>query len=85
MSKNTLRAVAIAFAVVLPGSAVQAQDNTFKVGAIRYTTHSKTNGISGVGVPAGADAETGDATTLLLTYATYGEYRTRVASVPVTP
>jgi outer membrane protein len=48
--------------------AAQAQDNTFKVGAIRYTTHSKTNGITGVGVPPGADAETGDATTLLLTY-----------------
>ena len=46
----------------------QAQDNIFKVGAIRYTTNSKTNGIQGVGVPPGADAETGDATTLLLTY-----------------
>ncbi len=50
------------------GTAVQAQENTLKVGAIRYTTNSKTSGIQGVGVPAGADAETGDATTLLLTY-----------------
>jgi outer membrane protein len=68
MSKNILRAFALAIAVALPGTAVQAQDNTFKVGVIRYTTNSKTNGISGVGVPAGADAETGDATTLLVTY-----------------
>jgi outer membrane protein len=50
------------------GSTAQAQDNTFKIGAIRYTTNSKTNGIQGAGVPPGADAETGDATTLLLTY-----------------
>lgn len=46
----------------------QAQQNIFKFGAIDYTTHSKTNGIHGIGVPAGADAETGNATTLLLTY-----------------
>ena len=45
-----------------------AQENVFKVGAIYYQTHSKTNGISGIGVPPGADAEVGNATTLLLTY-----------------
>ncbi len=48
--------------------AAHAQQNIFKVGAIEYTTNSKTNGIQGVGVPPGADAETGNATTLLLTY-----------------
>lgn len=68
MMKTRLQAFGIAAALVLPCMAAQAQDNTFKAGAIRYTTHSKTNGISGVGVPPGADAETGDATTLLLTY-----------------
>jgi outer membrane protein len=60
--------VALAAALALGSGAASAQDNTFKVGAIRYTTHSKTSGIQGPGVPAGADAETGDATTLLLTY-----------------
>jgi outer membrane protein len=68
MMKTRLQAFGIAAALALPCMAAQAQDNTFKVGAIRYTTHSKTNGITGVGVPPGADAETGDATTLLLTY-----------------
>jgi outer membrane protein len=60
----------LAAAVLVAGfsTAAQAQENTFKVGAIRYTTNSKTNGIQGAGVPPGADAETGDATTLLLTY-----------------
>jgi outer membrane protein len=60
--------VALAAALALGSGAASAEDNTFKVGAIRYTTHSKTSGIQGAGVPAGADAETGDATTLLLTY-----------------
>lgn len=62
---QVLAAAALATCVA---TAAQAQDNTFKIGAIRYTTNSKTNGIQGVGVPPGADAETGDATTLLLTY-----------------
>lgn len=48
--------------------AAHAQDNSLMVGVTRYTTDSKSNGISGVGVPPGADAETGDATTLLLVY-----------------
>jgi outer membrane protein len=60
--------VALAAALALGSGAASAEDNTFKIGAIRYTTHSKTSGIQGAGVPAGADAETGDATTLLLTY-----------------
>jgi outer membrane protein len=60
--------VALAAALALGCDVASAQDNSFKVGAIRYTTHSKTSGIQGAGVPAGADAETGDATTLLLTY-----------------
>ncbi|HOY37265.1 OmpW family outer membrane protein [Piscinibacter sp.] len=68
MTKITFQACAVAAALALPSVAVQAQENTFKVGAIRYTTNSKTNGIQGAGVPPGADAETGDATTLLLTY-----------------
>ncbi len=63
-----IQVLAAAVLVAGIGSTAQAQDNTFKIGAIRYTTNSKTNGIQGAGVPPGADAETGDATTLLLTY-----------------
>jgi len=53
-------------ASLLACSEAQAQDNIVKLGAIRYTTNSSTSGIKGAGVPAGADAETGDATTLIL-------------------
>lgn len=55
-------------ALGLACGAVQAQDNAVKFGVARYTTHSSTNGVTGVGVPPGADAETGDATTLVVEY-----------------
>jgi len=60
----------LAFGITLAivAGAVQAQENVFKVGAIFYQTHSKTTGIQGIGIPPGADAETGDAWTLLFTY-----------------
>jgi outer membrane protein len=45
-----------------------AQPNIVKGGAIFYQTHSETNGISGIGIPPGADADIGDAWTALLTY-----------------
>jgi outer membrane protein len=48
--------------------AAMAQDNIVKVGAIYYTTHSSTTGIAGIGIPPGADAETGNATTLIFVY-----------------
>ncbi len=55
-------------ATLLACGAVAAQDNVVKLGITEYTTHSKTNGISGIGMPAGADASTGNATTLILVY-----------------
>jgi outer membrane protein len=60
------RALALAFA--LGACAAQAQENTLKLGVTSYTTHSKTDGISGIGVPPGADAETNDATTVIFVY-----------------
>ena len=45
-----------------------APRNTVKLGAIFYQPHAKTSGITGLGVPPGADATIGDATTLLATY-----------------
>lgn len=65
---HKLSTVSAAVLVTLACSSASAQQNIFKIGAIEYTTNSKTNGIHGVGVPPGADAETGNATTLLLTY-----------------
>ena len=57
-------------AAALAGGAftVQAQENVFKIGATRYDTHAKTNGIEGIGVPPGADVKVGDATTVILVY-----------------
>ena len=54
---------AVAFA-----GAAQAQDNTFKAGISRYTTHERSNGVTGIGVPPGADVDVSDATTVVLTY-----------------
>ena len=60
---------AAALAAVLLAPAAQAQAlNTVKIGVIRYAPDAKTSGISGIGVPPGADAEVNGANTLLLTY-----------------
>ena len=68
---NKTRSLAVAWLAVLASSGVHAQSSesavTVKVGLSRYDTHSSTNGISGTGVPPGADAETGDATTVIFT------------------
>lgn len=52
-------------ALLLAGGAAQAQDWTLKVGVTRYDTNSSTTGIQGIGIPAGADAKVGDATTAI--------------------
>ena len=65
---HKLLAPALAAALLLAAGTASAQLNTVKAGAIYYQTHAKTSGISGVGVPPGADADIGSATTLLLTY-----------------
>ena len=66
--KTTLQSLAVALAAMLAAGAASAQSNVLKFGVSQYTTHSRTNGVSGVGVPAGADAETGDATTVIFVY-----------------
>jgi outer membrane protein len=63
-----LRPLALSLAFTVAAGAAHAQDNVFKAGAIFYQTHSKTTGITGIGIPPGADAETGDAWTVLFTY-----------------
>ena len=57
-----------ALAALMVSAAAQAQVSTVKAGAIYYQTHAKTTGITGIGIPPGADATIGNATTLLLTY-----------------
>ena len=69
---SRLPMLAVALAAMLAAGAASAQDtfrqNVVKFGVSEYTTNSKTNGVSGIGVPAGADAETGNATTVIAVY-----------------
>jgi len=60
--------IAVLAASLLAAGAAQAQDNVVKAGVIRYDTNSKTDGIRGNGLPPGAGAETGDATTAIFVY-----------------
>lgn len=72
--KPSLLAPAVALAVVA-GLAAPAQAQDFKVdwttgwtvkaGVTRYDTDSRTSGIRGIGIPPGADAKVGDATTAI--------------------
>lgn len=67
------RSLSVSVAATLVGAAAlagnaQAQANTVKAGLIYYQTHAQTTGITGIGVPAGADADVGNAATVLLTY-----------------
>ena len=60
----------IASATLACGALAQSDGprNTVKLGVIVYQPHAKTSGITGLGVPAGADASVGSATTLVGTY-----------------
>ena len=64
MNKLSLLAASLA---VLACSAAQAQSPYWvvKLGATLYDPHSKTSGIKGIGIPPGADAKVGDATTAI--------------------
>jgi outer membrane protein len=65
---KTTCSLALAAALALTAFGAAAQDNVLKLGITRYDTHSRTDGISGIGVPPGADAEVGDATTVIFVY-----------------
>jgi outer membrane protein len=62
------QAVALALVATVGAGAAQAQSSIVKFGLTRYDTHSRTNGVTGIGVPAGADASTNDATTVIAVY-----------------
>lgn len=65
---NTFRSLSLLSAAALLAGPALAQLNTVKAGVILYQPHAKTSGISGLGVPPGADATVGSATTALFTY-----------------
>ncbi len=66
--KSNLQGLAVVLAMMATAGAASAQENVVKLGITQYTTHSSTSGITGIGVPPGADAQTGDATTLIFVY-----------------
>ena len=66
--KPRLQEITIALASTVCAGAASAQANVVKFGVSQYTTNSQSNGVTGVGVPPGADVKTGDATTVILTY-----------------
>ena len=70
MHPMTLSSVAAAaLACLAPCALAQSQGaNVVKLGITEYTTHEKTNGISGIGVPPGADVDVSNATTVIFVY-----------------
>ncbi len=65
---NTIRTLTLLSAATLLAGGALAQVNTVKLGAIHYQPHAKTTGITGLGVPPGADATIDSVSTLLFTY-----------------
>ena len=75
--QHTIRIIVlVSLTALAAGGAAQAQsqsqslasNSTFKVGVIHYQTHARTNGVTGIGIPPGADATVGNATTVLFSY-----------------
>ena len=65
--QQNFRLLVLAAAACATCGVAQAQSTTLKAGVIRYDANSKTNGVTGIGIPPGADAEVGDATTAVFT------------------
>ena len=65
---KTIRSLTLLSTATLLAGGALAQANTVKLGVIVYQPHAKTSGITGLGVPAGADATIDSATTALFTY-----------------
>jgi outer membrane protein len=65
---KTRHSVAFAALALACGVAAADGENVLKVGISRYQTHSRTDGISGIGVPPGADASVSGATTVIFVY-----------------
>jgi len=69
MNRQAALSLAVCAALAAFAGAARAEgENVFKIGVSRYDAHSKTNGISGIGVPPGADVEVEDATTFIFVY-----------------
>ena len=67
MNKTIRTLTLLSSSIMLAGGAL-AQTNTFKLGVIQYQPHAATTGVTGLGVPAGADVTVNNASTALFTY-----------------
>ncbi|HEX4233804.1 MAG TPA: OmpW family outer membrane protein [Caldimonas sp.] len=65
---KTLPTLALVALALASGAAVADGDNVVKVGITRYDSHAKTDGITGIGVPPGADVDVDAATTAIFVY-----------------
>ena len=59
---------ALAASAALAAVPAHAQQSVVSVGVSRLDIHSQTTGLTGIGIPPGADLEVQDATTLFLSY-----------------
>lgn len=67
--KRKIISLAVLAATGLASTHALAQPvNTVKAGIIYYQTHEETSGVTGIGVPPGADATVGNATTVMVSY-----------------
>lgn len=66
-----LRPLMLLLAALAIAGLARAQEQTLELGVSRYPTHAASNGVTGPGLPARADASVGSATTALFSY----EYR----------
>lgn len=58
----------LALLAALGCTTAQAQNNIVKAGIIHYAPDSRTTGVVGIGIPPGADAQVGSATTAILVF-----------------
>jgi outer membrane protein len=65
---KTLPTLALVALALASGTAAAEGDNVVKIGVTRYDSHSKTDGITGIGVPPGADVDVEAATTVIFVY-----------------
>lgn len=68
MRRNSLPALALLGAAVMAGGAAQAADNVLKASVSYYDTTGSSDGLTGVGVPAGADVSINGSMTAIFTY-----------------
>ena len=68
MMNRKTAAPALLVLMGLASTASLAQLNTVKGGIVYYQTHAETTGVTGIGVPPGADADVGNATTVLVSF-----------------